>query len=45
VAFAPGAASRQVGSPPPGLPDKAGKLHHAGFTATIKDAERAELIV
>lgn len=37
------ANSRQVGSLLLGLFDKAGKLHHVGFTAGIKDADRAQL--
>lgn len=35
--------SKLVGSLLLGLYDKAGKLHHVGFTSTIRDAERAGL--
>lgn len=35
--------SKLVGSLLLGLYDEAGKLHHVGFTATIRDAERAAL--
>jgi ATP-dependent DNA ligase len=35
--------TREIGSLLLGLYDKSGKLHHVGFTATIKDAERGAL--
>jgi ATP-dependent DNA ligase len=36
-------AGREVGSLLLGLYDQEGKLHHVGFTSSIKDAEKAEL--
>lgn len=38
-----GGKSRQVGSLLLGLHDGEGRLHHVGFTSTIRDAERAAL--
>lgn len=37
------ADTREVGSLLLGLYDKRGRLHHVGYTSTIKDAERPEL--